>query len=308
MNNLCDSDSSDVLAALVGISSLPSHLLEPYDNPNDYVGSSPGIYCRVGFDGETNNRTTVWISKSHNRLCQNITIFDGWRICVQVPTADWANRTYTTEDVRRAALLCMGRQYLSESSGEGFGCCFINVKEGADAAAMDPDAVKPARRDVFVIPSSPPPTVSTRSSVPTLSLQIPSHPPAGTSSAHTAENGHETPQADLPSSTLVSPYSAAAPHPSSPFARPPAPEPFTPVLTVEHGHEPPEGQMTVDIVAPKPISSFFLVSRSDIALRPPPQTSHSKRWWCCVVRIPAVPRLRGLSIRRRARCAVAKVF
>ncbi|KAG9014639.1 hypothetical protein FRB94_011817 [Tulasnella sp. JGI-2019a] len=307
MHDLRESNSSDVLAALIGINSLPSHLLEPYDGPDDGVRSSPGIHCRVAVDSETNHRTTVWISKSYDRTCQNITIFDGWRICVQIPTADWSNRTYNSEDVRRAALLCMGRQYLSESAEgeEGPGPSFINVKEGADLDITDPNAIMDRRRVARAAP--PPQTSSSWSSTPNLSIQIPFHHEVGAfSSAHTAEHGHEDLRGGQSAvGPSASPCSPDTPTPSVQFIRPSAPEPFTPAPTVENGHEPPEGHVDVVHPAPKPISSFFLVSQTDITIRSPPaqnQTQMQARsnvWWRRVMRVPMVPKFRRLSIRRR---------
>lgn len=178
-----DRDSRDVLAALIGISNIPEHLLEPCDSDDSHISDSPpapAIHCRVAINPETEERSTVWISRSHDRQSQNITIFDGWRICVQVPVADWVDHTYTAEDVRRAALLCMGRQYLKDGN-DGIGGVTVSIKEGAEVDTMDPEAMT---RPTLIIPPFE------ASSRPTSSLLRPGAPepltPAGT-----AENGHE---------------------------------------------------------------------------------------------------------------------
>lgn len=242
----------------MAINKLPSFLLEPYNTEIDFAdpssSTSPRVHCRTYLDPETLTRTTVWISQSHDRQCQNMTIFDGWRICVQVPNEDWVAGTFTGEDVRRAALLCMGRQYVSEKIAEKPASCFVSVLEGA-AAARDEEEEEGDL--TFVHRGSP--------------LREPAvvPPPSPTVARSNASSRR--------SSLFYTPY------PSSQLIRPSAPEPYPPAETADHGHETLEvsssfyltsssnnhNQMELDpslINTPKVISSFFVVSRTDVAV------------------------------------------
>ncbi|KAG9019574.1 hypothetical protein FRB90_000482 [Tulasnella sp. 427] len=71
----------------------------------------------------------IWVSLSPCRENMNITLFEGWRIVVQVPLGDWESQFYTSDDVKRAALICMGRQLL----GEKIICVPIDVRWDFDA-------------------------------------------------------------------------------------------------------------------------------------------------------------------------------
>ncbi|KAG8929324.1 hypothetical protein FRC02_005744 [Tulasnella sp. 418] len=76
----------------------------------------PKMYCRVDVDEATGLRTTAWIALSRDRESMTITIFDGWKLCVNIPLDDWNNRVCTSEDVRRAAMTCIGKQLLGEET------------------------------------------------------------------------------------------------------------------------------------------------------------------------------------------------
>lgn len=56
----------------------------------------------------------IWVGLGNERETMNITIFQGWRVVVKIPVDEWDDCVHSPEDVKRAAMVCMGRQLLGE--------------------------------------------------------------------------------------------------------------------------------------------------------------------------------------------------
>ncbi|KAG8948246.1 hypothetical protein FRC04_009884 [Tulasnella sp. 424] len=141
----------------------------------------------------------IWVSLSPCRGHMNITLFEGWRIVVQVPVRDWEDRVYTADDVKRAAMICMGRQLM----GEKIICVPIDVRwsfesgeEGEDAHSHALESERRRRGsqaqselDDFEVSSFRQSTDSSQSQL-AIHIRRPSAPEPDTPDASTAENGH----------------------------------------------------------------------------------------------------------------------
>ncbi|KAG8914165.1 hypothetical protein FRC00_000729 [Tulasnella sp. 408] len=81
------------------------------------------------------DKIAIWVSLSPCRGHMNITLFEGWRIVVQVPVRDWEDKVYNADDVKRAAMICMGRQLM----GEKIICVPIDIKWDFEIGDADED-------------------------------------------------------------------------------------------------------------------------------------------------------------------------
>ncbi|KAG9046044.1 hypothetical protein FS837_005164 [Tulasnella sp. UAMH 9824] len=161
--------------------------------------------------GSAGDRIAIWVSLSPCRGHMNITLFEGWRIVVQVPVRDWEDKVYNADDVKRAAMICMGRQLM----GEKIICVPIDIKWDFESGEADEDVTSniyegERRRSLTQIEgyedSSFRPSMDSSNSRSQAAIHTrrPSAPEPYTPDASTAENGHSPLEPRLQSSSSAS--------------------------------------------------------------------------------------------------------
>ena len=163
----------EAMTLLKRINSIPSHLLVPYSATE--APSPLGAHCRIHEYSSTGEKVTIWVSQAITRDTMNITIFEGWRVVVQVPIPDWTAMTYDADDVKRAALIGMGKQLVGDRSI--FVAIDVPLPEEADE---DKENKAPPLVEVEEIRPNAPEPLSPMSSMYSFSTI-----------AATAEDGHE---------------------------------------------------------------------------------------------------------------------
>lgn len=157
--------------------------------------------------GSAEAKIAIWVSLSPCRGHMNITLFEGWRIVVQVPVRDWEDKVYNADDVKRAAMICMGRQLM----GEKIICVPIDIKWDFDSGESGEDVTSDTyegerRRSLTQIEESSfrPSMDSSNSRSQAIHTRRPSAPEPYTPDASTAENGHSPLEPRLQSSSSAS--------------------------------------------------------------------------------------------------------
>lgn len=175
--------------------------------------------------GSAEDKIAIWVSLSPCRGHMNITLFEGWRIVVKVPVRDWEDKVYNADDVKRAAMICMGRQLM----GEKIICVPIDIKwdfgRDEEDSDVNSDIYEGERRSSQMQTedfedSSFRPSIDSSNSQSQVAIHTrrPSAPEPYTPDASTAENGHSPLEPRLLASSSASLTTAPGQNTATPAA------------------------------------------------------------------------------------------
>jgi len=116
---------------------IPDDLVRPYNT--SFPPSPLGAHCRGASESSASSilcpgPPSVWVATSASRDTMNITIFEGWSVTVRVPVTEWRNQSWTSADVKRAAMFCIGRQLMGYAGN--------SVRIDAEEEFMEPAAIE----------------------------------------------------------------------------------------------------------------------------------------------------------------------